>query len=50
LVLAPDELAGVRVLMAIAAKLVRHLFLEIVAGVTFLTNDTAVFASQRKVR
>jgi hypothetical protein len=42
----PRELAGMHVLMAIAAKLMRQLLFEITAGVAFFASDLAMPATQ----
>ena len=42
---APGELSGMRIDMAIAAKLVRDLPFEIAAGVTFFAGDIAMPAT-----
>jgi hypothetical protein len=46
---ASHELAGVRILMAIAAELMRQLLFEVSAGVAFFTGHGAMLAAQRKI-
>lgn len=45
----PGKLAGMCILMAITTKLMRQLFFEIAAAMTFLTRNLAMHSTQGKV-